>query len=656
MTDRSGQQLGNYRLIRLIGQGGFAEVYLGEHIYLQTNAAIKVMNTQVAQDELQGVLNEARTIARLVHPHIVRVLEFGVEGATPFLVMDFAANGSLRQRHPKGTRLPLSTIIFYVKQVAEGLQYAHNEKLIHRDIKPENMLIGRRDEILLSDFGIALVAQSSRYQNTQEVIGTASYMAPEQIQGKPRPASDQYSLGIVVYEWLAGNRPFHGSFTEIALQHVMAPPPPLREIVPGISPAVEEVVLTALAKDPHHRFMSIHAFANALELSSRPELYVPTAIVQSAPPTMPYSPTASDQPSTPNPTIPTPYPPQPSPVLPKRGLSRRAMLLSLAGVALGGGAITWLALSLNQPRPSNPTGVSGNTGTSTVTHSGTSVTNAGTVVSTVPITVASKLDLDGHLLGQMYVLLLQKAGYTVTSKLAAGDNATLFAAIKSGSIDLYPEFTGTGLSLLGIQSSFNPDMDYQTVKNAYEQQFHITWLDQAPLNDGYALCTSQARSQSLGVNTLSQLAPQVAQLTLAAQSDGIIFINYLKATYGFDTTSFKVVKKVDYAIGFAAVKNGQADVTEGYTTDGSVTTQGFVFLTDDKHGFPEFHPAPIVRDSVLQRDPGIAAALNPIAPLMTTEVNVMLQQQVSAKHNSGESIAQAVQEVATAWLMSVHLL
>jgi len=274
----------------------------------------------------------------------------------------------------------------------------------------------------------------------------------------------------------------------------------------------------------------------------------------------------------------------------------------------------------------------------------------------VPITVASKLDLDGHLLGEMYVLLLQKAGYTVNPKLALGDNPTLFSAIKSGSVDLYPEFTGTALSLLNLKSAYNPDQDYQTVKTQYEQQFHITWLDEAPLNDGYGLCTTQAEAQKLGVTTLSQLASKVSTLTLATQSDGIPFFDALQSTYGFATKNFKSVTKVAYAIGFAAVKSGSAQVTECYTTDGTVASQGFVFLTDDKHGFTEFHPAPIVRDSVLQADPGIAAALNPMAPLMTTAVNVSLQQQVAQKHTAGESIAQAVQEVATAWLQSEHLL
>src|SRR5260370_9111144 len=135
----------------------------------------------------------------------------------------------------------------------------------------------------------------------------------------------------------------------------------------------------------------------------------------------------------------------------------------------------------------------------------------------------------------------------------------------------------------------------------------------APLNDGYALCTSQATSQKVSVNKLYKLAPKVSQLTLATQSDGVTFFDDLKATYGFDTSSFKAVKKVDYAIGFAAVKSGAADLTECYTTDGSVTTQNFIFITDDNHGFPEFHPPPIVRDSCLQIDPAIQAPLNPLS-------------------------------------------
>ena len=139
MADGAGQQLGNYRLHRLLGRGGFADVYLGEHIHLQTLAAIKVLQVEMGSDSLNDFLHEARTIAHLLHPHIVRVLDFGVEGNMPFLVMDYAPNGTLRQHHPKGSCLPLTTIVDYVKQVAQALQYAHERKVIHRDVKPENM-------------------------------------------------------------------------------------------------------------------------------------------------------------------------------------------------------------------------------------------------------------------------------------------------------------------------------------------------------------------------------------------------------------------------------------------------------------------------------------------------------------------------------------
>src|SRR5438132_4985208 len=265
MIDLVEQRLGNYRLMQLLGQGSWASVYLGQHIHLNTQAALKVLHGPLADHDVEAFLTEARTIAHLRHPFIVQVLDFGVEGMTPFLVMDYAPGGNLREHHPKGTQLPLDTVVTYVIQVAEALQFAHQEKLIHRDIKPENLLLGRNNEVLLSDFGIAIMIQSSRSQHPQDTAGTIAYMAPEQLRGKPRPASDQYSLGVVVYEWLCGDRPFHGTFAELYSQHLSVAPPPLWERVPAIPAAMEHVVLKALAKDPKERFASVHAFARALE-------------------------------------------------------------------------------------------------------------------------------------------------------------------------------------------------------------------------------------------------------------------------------------------------------------------------------------------------------------------------------------------------------
>ncbi len=410
MADRTGQRLGNYRLTQLLGRGGFAEVYLGEHVRLGTLAAIKVPYTRLASpDEVESFEKEARTIAHLRHPHIVRVFDFDVVDDTPFLVMDFAPNGTLRKLHPRGTKLLLSLILTYVKQIADALQHAHDQRIIHRDIKPENMLLGQNNELLLSDFGIATISQSSRYEGKQDMAGTIAYTAPEQVQGKPRPASDQYALGIVVYEWLCGERPFHGSFTEIATQHVLTPPPSLREKVPELSPSVEQVVMTALAKDPKARFATIQAFANALEqaqlaeqaLSSAPTILAtpkkPASTTQPAsevapfvpPPTLLASPDKEREQPAPStldgvarplmPTLdkkitPPPVPgplhaiastpwlhtpteapaisPSPQPTaLPLRRISRRTILVGLAGAAVaGGGGITWWVFATS-PRP-----------------------------------------------------------------------------------------------------------------------------------------------------------------------------------------------------------------------------------------------------------------------------------------------------------------
>lgn len=261
MTNHIGQQIGNYRLVHLLGRGGFADTYLGDHLYLGTQAAIKIYQAQLAQTDQGRFYSEVAIIAGLKHPNILRVLEYAVDGNTPYLVIEYAPSGNLRQRHLKGIPLSPAVIVPYLKQVAAALQHAHNQMLVHGDLKPENMLVGANNEILLGDFGIAVIAQA--------VAGTITYMAPEQIRGNPRPASDQYALGVVIYEWLCGLPPFTGMDREVALQHERTQPPSLRERVPGISPDVEQVVLTALTKDPQRRFASIQAFANAFALANQ---------------------------------------------------------------------------------------------------------------------------------------------------------------------------------------------------------------------------------------------------------------------------------------------------------------------------------------------------------------------------------------------------
>jgi predicted ATPase len=269
--DWQGQSLGNYRLLQVLGRGHWAWVYLGEHRHLHSQAAIKVLHDPLAPPEVEGFLSEARTLARLRHPHIVRILDFGLQEDIPFLVLDYAPGGTLRTLHPKGTRLPLETVVSYVKQVASALQYAHVQQLIHRDLKPENVLLGPEQQVWLADFGLAVVMQSAASQSLQQTAGTLTYMAPEQLKGLPTVASDQYALGIMIYEWLCGEPPFSGSFSQLAVQHMLTPPPSLTKKVPTLPTGVEHVVFKALAKDPQLRFASVQDCALAFEEACQAE-------------------------------------------------------------------------------------------------------------------------------------------------------------------------------------------------------------------------------------------------------------------------------------------------------------------------------------------------------------------------------------------------
>lgn len=388
--EREGQQLDNYLLLRLLGQGAFGEVYLAEHVRRRTQVAVKVLLTRLSNEELHMFLNEAR-VFRLKHPHIVPVIDFGVErkNNTPFLVMDYAPNGTLRQRHPPGVPVPLSMVVSYVRDVASALQYAHEEDVIHRDIKPANLLIGQRGEILVSDFGISIITQAGHtsLQSLQQIGGSPSYMAPELWLGKASQASDQYALAITVYEWLCGVRPFEGDIAALAHQHANVLPPSLRAKVPTLPPDVEQVILTALAKNPRQRFASVRAFALALEQAaqlaasapiepvpplsqaslsaqptilpdqsspsipvvSEPQITVPPQITVLPQHTSPSNQISQSYvtipPSVPPPDQPPPYTPQLPPQQPpqRRTLSRRTVVATFVGLGVVAGTAFLLA-------------------------------------------------------------------------------------------------------------------------------------------------------------------------------------------------------------------------------------------------------------------------------------------------------------------------
>lgn len=270
-------QFGDYQLERLLGEGGFAEVYEARQIHLGTKAAIKVLKASFTPQQIEELRKEALIISELgeQHPHIVRLLTFSIERSIPYLVMSYAPGGSLDKLHPRGKILPLPTIVTYVRQIAAALQHAHNQCIIHRDIKPANFLLLQDGQVQVADFGLALMAHSSTSWTPQEIVGTWIYMAPEQFQRQAVPASDQYALGIVVYQWLCGEPPFTGEGSMYALphQHMNNPPPSLCMRNLDVPAEVEQVVFKALAKKPEERYASIQAFADALaQATKKPSL------------------------------------------------------------------------------------------------------------------------------------------------------------------------------------------------------------------------------------------------------------------------------------------------------------------------------------------------------------------------------------------------
>ena len=315
--NRAGQILGNYRLMGLLGKGGYAEVYLAENIHLGVQAAIKVLKLRDLDVlEREQFRTEAKIMTTLEHPRIIRVLDYGIEmsqrgsgndGSTPYLVMEYAPVGTLRHLYPHGTPMPPAKIMSYTRQIAEALQYAHDKDITHRDVKPENMLVRKPDDVALSDFGIAVTGLNTGNLVLQQeeilrkiargeqitVPGTAAYLAPERLLGRTQRASDQYSLAVIVYEWLCGSRPFQGNDLEICQKHISEAPPSLHKGFPHIPQEVEQVVMKALAKDPANRYSSVQAFALALEsaiLAATPKVALPIVPLSPYPPRVPTPP------------------------------------------------------------------------------------------------------------------------------------------------------------------------------------------------------------------------------------------------------------------------------------------------------------------------------------------------------------------------------
>ena len=267
-----------YRLVRHIASGGMAEVWEGHDDVLDRPVAVKVLHTHLAHDEglVERFRREAVAAARLAHPGIVATYDAGTDGDVAFIVMELVRGRTLRQALEEAGTFPPALAVHVAAQVADALDHAHRAGLVHRDVKPANILLADEDggsgpqlRVKVADFGIAklqLAAEAGDLTQTGAVVGTAKYLSPEQVQGRPPDArSDEYAVGVVLYEMLCGQAPFEAD-TDVAtaFQHVRAQPPPLGQLRSGIPARLEAVVLRAMAKDPGDRYPSAAHLRDAL--------------------------------------------------------------------------------------------------------------------------------------------------------------------------------------------------------------------------------------------------------------------------------------------------------------------------------------------------------------------------------------------------------
>ena len=272
-----GQQLDEYKLIRLLGRGGMARVYEATDSRLGRQVAIKVIDAPYREEDSyrERFMREAKAIAQLEHPNIVRLYRYGEVDGLFYIAMQFVQGQDLLDRLARvtsqGQLLENHETLYIVDQVCQALDYVHSKGVIHRDIKPSNILLDDNDHVLLSDFGLAMTDAT---QTQGEIFGSPYYIAPEQAisSASAVPQSDLYALGTILYQMVTGKRPFEAdNALSLAMMHTSEPPTPPRQIRPSISPAVERVILRAMAKEPRQRYTSGEALATALREAFEPQ-------------------------------------------------------------------------------------------------------------------------------------------------------------------------------------------------------------------------------------------------------------------------------------------------------------------------------------------------------------------------------------------------
>ena len=269
MEDLTGKQFGHYQIVAPLGEGGMAAVYKAYQPSMERHVAVKVLprHMSTSAEFVSRFKREAKLLAQLQHPHILPVFDYGEADGYPYIVMPFVQSGTLAELLQK-RKLSLPEIRRVMTQIGDALSYAHTQGMIHRDIKPSNVLIDERGNCLLTDFGLARMAEASTKITTSgAVMGTPAYMSPEQGAGSSIDhRSDIYSLGIILYEMVTGRVPYTAETpVAIVFKHIQDPLPSARKSVPDLPEAVELVLLKALAKNPDDRYQNAEEFVRAIQ-------------------------------------------------------------------------------------------------------------------------------------------------------------------------------------------------------------------------------------------------------------------------------------------------------------------------------------------------------------------------------------------------------
>ena len=254
-----GRKIGErYKIIRLIGTGGMANVYLGHDLILDRDVAVKVLRFDFRdnEDALRRFQREALSATQLVHPNIVSVYDVDEENGLQYIVMEYVKGADLKKYIEKNGKVSPEDSIYIMDQVLSAMALAHRNRIIHRDIKPQNILIDQDNQIKVTDFGIAVALSETSITQTNTLLGSVHYLSPEQARGGMATIkSDIYALGIVLYELLSGAVPFDGeSAVSIALKHFQDPMPLIRKNNPEVPQSLENVILKATSKEPTYRY------------------------------------------------------------------------------------------------------------------------------------------------------------------------------------------------------------------------------------------------------------------------------------------------------------------------------------------------------------------------------------------------------------------